>query len=194
MDISTINKKQLMGIAVILFLLIAIPITIYLVRQTQIFKPKATGTGSRIEVYSGSAEVSGGATTTQPVQVKVIYEPTATAPPAQPIGNNTVAFELVPYGSPNISINARFTGNGIDRSLTLNTGPTFLNNIPDGIYTVTLSNIPSQFVISSVLVNGTFNRSGSSTFSVTVPTTPGGVFGGLTVPSNTSIGINLSLR
>ncbi|TSC86839.1 MAG: hypothetical protein G01um10147_714 [Microgenomates group bacterium Gr01-1014_7] len=38
------SKKQLLTIIGLLILLIAIPLTMYLARQTQIFKPRATGT------------------------------------------------------------------------------------------------------------------------------------------------------
>lgn len=44
------NKKNLITLLIVLILLIAIPLTFYLVKQRQIFKPKAAGPGTGITV------------------------------------------------------------------------------------------------------------------------------------------------
>ncbi|MFA5932468.1 MAG: hypothetical protein WCV81_05445 [Microgenomates group bacterium] len=49
------NKKTAIGLGVLILLVIAIPIGVYLVQQTQIFKPKAS-TGAML--ISGPEQVS----------------------------------------------------------------------------------------------------------------------------------------
>lgn len=47
-------KKQILLLFSLLFLLIAIPLTLFLVKKTQIFKPKALGEASTLVVLDGS--------------------------------------------------------------------------------------------------------------------------------------------
>lgn len=64
------NKKNLIGLGIILFLLVAIPLGVYLAQTTQIFKPRAsTGTAEPIKFKEGggvSKDASGNYTTTTP--------------------------------------------------------------------------------------------------------------------------------
>lgn len=59
MESLNLNKKQLIGLATLIFLLIAIPLTIYLAQKTQIFKPKAAGESSTIEVLDATRNTEG---------------------------------------------------------------------------------------------------------------------------------------
>ncbi|OGE14033.1 hypothetical protein A3F00_02740 [Candidatus Daviesbacteria bacterium RIFCSPHIGHO2_12_FULL_37_11] len=53
--LSTLNnKRRARGILIVIFLLIAIPLTIFLVRQQQIFKGRALGEGSTLEAFAAS--------------------------------------------------------------------------------------------------------------------------------------------
>lgn len=53
--LSTLNnKRHIRGILIFIFLLIAIPLTIYLVYQQQIFKSKALGEGSTLQAYAAN--------------------------------------------------------------------------------------------------------------------------------------------
>ncbi len=75
------DRKQIIGLVILVVLVVAIPLTLYLVRQTQIFRPKAGNVNeSRIEVWQGSppAERQGSgsdsAVVTDPnVQLKIYY-------------------------------------------------------------------------------------------------------------------------
>ena len=77
------DKKRLLGLIILIILIIAIPLTLYLVRQTQIFKPRAGDTTkSRIELWqnnsSGNSQELTGTppTVTDPnVQLKIYYVP-----------------------------------------------------------------------------------------------------------------------
>ena len=52
--LSNLSTKHFFLIAVLAILLVAIPATLYLVRQTQIFRPKALGEPSIIQVLDTS--------------------------------------------------------------------------------------------------------------------------------------------
>ena len=77
------DKKRLVGLVILVILVVAIPLTIYLVQQTQIFKPRADETDvvSKIKVYQGGTEIIATssavpAIVTDPnVQLKIYYVP-----------------------------------------------------------------------------------------------------------------------
>lgn len=77
------ERKRLIGLVILVVILVAIPVTIYLTKQTQIFKPKAENVSeSRVEVWQGNppAEKQGSgsdsAVVTDPnVQLKIYYVP-----------------------------------------------------------------------------------------------------------------------
>ncbi len=137
---------------IILVLLVAIPLSIYLVRQTQILKGRATN-NSRIEFLTsaGAAIPDPASTDRQDIKVRVVFEPPTnnnpTATPGTPqTGDNTVAINLNQG-----SVTAAITGNGVNITRNLSAGAAFVNNIPDGDYTLTISNIvPSGFVVAQI--------------------------------------------
>jgi len=75
------ERKRLIGLIILVVLLLAIPLTIYLVKQTQVFQPRAGNVNqSRVDVYQGSSELlpngSTPPTVTDPnVQLKIYYVP-----------------------------------------------------------------------------------------------------------------------
>jgi len=75
------DSKKIIGIIILIVLLVAIPLTIYLSRQKQIFQPRAGNVNqSRVDVYQGSSELLPNGNTpptvTDPnVQLKIYYVP-----------------------------------------------------------------------------------------------------------------------
>lgn len=69
-----LGKKELISLAVILLLIIGLFIGLYLVRQQQIFKPKATGTGTGVQVIDRSGNPITN-TNTRNVKLKIFYTP-----------------------------------------------------------------------------------------------------------------------
>lgn len=67
------NKKQLISLAVLIFLVVAIPLTMYIIRQQQIFKGRAVGANSRIAfLNSNNQEIQ--STLTQQVKLRLFWD------------------------------------------------------------------------------------------------------------------------
>ncbi len=100
MDITNFNKKQLTRWAVILLLIMAIPLTIYLVRHQQIFRGRATN-NSRIEfLTSAGASIPDPATTTsQDIKVRLVFEPPTNNNPTNPPAPTTAQGTPTPTAS-----------------------------------------------------------------------------------------------
>lgn len=72
------NNKKLFGLIILVVLLVAIPLTLYLVKQRQNLRPKASNVNeSRVEIWQNGSQLD----TTMPtvtdpnVQLKIYYVP-----------------------------------------------------------------------------------------------------------------------
>lgn len=70
------NKKNRIGLLVLGLLIFGITAGVYLVRQQQIIKSKATESGTRVEVVDlNGAPIPNNTTTNRNVQLKIFYTP-----------------------------------------------------------------------------------------------------------------------
>lgn len=113
------NRKQLIGLAVLIFILVAIPLTIYLVKQTQTFKPKAFGIPPLEFSGPGVSEGNPPKTTSQNVQLRLTYSAipgTSPSPSPSPSPSTQASLTATVSGSGS-TVRVTLVWSGIDVSL-----------------------------------------------------------------------------
>ena len=98
-----IKSKNGIRVLVILFLLIAIPLTIYLVRQQQILKGKAAGEGSTLVISGSAGDFTPGSppsTTSQFINLSLNFGPGGVIPTQPPVPTNPPPTTTTAPGQP----------------------------------------------------------------------------------------------
>lgn len=110
------GKKQIFGLAIFLILLIAIPVSLYLVSKQQNLKSKATLDTTRIEIIGLS--VKDGKTTSRNVKIKTIYVPSAVSSSTYVSTQSVNILELkfFPLDSSGTKLNPAIAGTNDDLS------------------------------------------------------------------------------
>lgn len=108
----SLGKKQIFGLIAFLILLIAIPVSLYLVSKQQTLKSKATLDTTRIEIIGLS--VKDGKTTSRDVKIKTIYVSSAVSSSTQSV--NILELKFFPLDSSGTKLNPTITGTNDDLS------------------------------------------------------------------------------